>query len=87
MDEKEWEQRREERVGGWRDFVTKKVKGAEGDDKAKPKKTVGMLAPPKLKTNDEEKLYVQRPATEQFRAQVADLPKLKQPQQMKHRKD
>ena len=54
----EWEEKREVRVGGWRDFVTKK--GGKT-------KSVGELKPPKLKTNDEEKLYVQRPLGEQFR--------------------
>ena len=38
--EKEWEAKRDERVDGWRDFMTKS-KG-EGDEKAKAKKAVGV---------------------------------------------
>ena len=39
--EKEWEAKRDERVDGWRDFMTKSTKG-EGDEKAKAKKTLGV---------------------------------------------
>ncbi|KAF5834414.1 molecular chaperone [Dunaliella salina] len=52
--EKEWEASRETRVGGWREFMTKK-----GSSKA-----VGELKPPKLHSNDEDRLFVQRPARE-----------------------
>lgn len=55
--EQQWETSRDTRVGTWRDFQTK----------SKGKKAVGELKPVKLKTNDEEKLYVQRPVGEQFR--------------------
>eukprot|EP00798_Chlamydomonas_sp_ICE-L_P005648 gene5648-8973_t len=55
---KKWEETREERVGGWRDFVGTKTKG---------KKSVNELKAPKLKTNDEDKTYIQRPVGEQFR--------------------
>lgn len=55
---KEWEKTREQRVTTWHDYQK-----AKGD-----KKTVGMLKPPKLKTNDEDKLYVQRAVVrEEFR--------------------
>ena len=56
-----WEKTRDTRVGTWRDYL-KQQKGG------KKKKKGGMeLRPPKIKTNDEEKLYVQRPVGEQFR--------------------
>eukprot|EP00877_Chromochloris_zofingiensis_P002060 jgi/Chrzof1/11855/Cz06g12150.t1 len=56
--EKEWESTRESRVGNWRDYMTKKG----------GKKAVTQLKPPKQKTHDEDKLYVQRPVgPEQFR--------------------
>lgn len=45
--EKEWEATREQRVGTWRDFMNKKGP-----------KAVGEFKPPKLKANDEDKLYV-----------------------------
>lgn len=57
--EKKWEETRETRVGTWRDFMTKK--------KGSGSKVPGELKPPKMKTNDEERLYVQRPVGEQFR--------------------
>lgn len=64
---KEWEKTREQRVTTWHDYQK-----AKGD-----KKTVGMLKPPKLKTNDEDKLYVQRAVVrEEFRpGQAKGLPK------------
>lgn len=55
--DKEWESSRETRVGTWRDFM----------NSSKSKKAAGGLKPPKSKTNDEDKLYVQRPVGEQFR--------------------
>ncbi|KAI8474742.1 MAG: hypothetical protein J3K34DRAFT_406466 [Monoraphidium minutum] len=55
---KAWESNREGRVSNWRDYV----KGSKGKAKAPTQ-----LKPPKLKTNDEDKLYVQRPVGEQFR--------------------
>ena len=50
---KTWEQKRDKRVGDWRNFATKT---------AKKSKTValGGIKPPKQKTWDEEKTYVQR---------------------------
>eukprot|EP00210_Caulerpa_lentillifera_P008704 g8303.t1 len=57
-----WEKTREQRVGTWRDFMNNQKKG--GKRKAK---SVGELKPPPMKTNDQEKLYVQRCAVEQFR--------------------
>ncbi|KAG2430472.1 hypothetical protein HXX76_009995 [Chlamydomonas incerta] len=58
--EQNWEKSRDQRVTGWHDYL----KGGGN------KKSTGMLKPPKLKTNDDDKLYVQRPAGEQFRPQV-----------------
>uniref|UniRef100_A0A7S0RQJ3 J domain-containing protein n=1 Tax=Chlamydomonas leiostraca TaxID=1034604 RepID=A0A7S0RQJ3_9CHLO len=63
--EKEWEATREERVGTWRDFMTKKTG-----------KVVGELKPPKQRANDEDKLYVRRPAHEE-ELRPAQPPKLK----------
>ncbi|XP_002962433.2 J domain-containing protein spf31 [Selaginella moellendorffii] len=48
-DEQQWEETRENRVSNWRDFM----KGG--------KKSKGQLKPPKLKTEDPNKSYVQRP--------------------------
>lgn len=50
---KGWEQTREKRVGDWRDFATKK-------SSKKAKSAIGGIKPPKLKTWDEDKTYVQR---------------------------
>eukprot|EP00195_Chlamydomonas_chlamydogama_P010477 CAMPEP_0202899082 /NCGR_PEP_ID=MMETSP1392-20130828/7414_1 /ASSEMBLY_ACC=CAM_ASM_000868 /TAXON_ID=225041 /ORGANISM="Chlamydomonas chlamydogama, Strain SAG 11-48b" /LENGTH=328 /DNA_ID=CAMNT_0049585175 /DNA_START=45 /DNA_END=1032 /DNA_ORIENTATION=+ len=72
-DHKNWEANREARVNTWRDFASKKG----GGDSGKPKKALGELKPPKLKTNDEDKLYVQRPVGEQWRPPVDDKPKPK----------
>ncbi|GIL61772.1 hypothetical protein Vafri_16156 [Volvox africanus] len=55
--EKQWEHTRDQRVSTWHDYL----KGGGN------KKSTGMVKPPKLKTNDEEKLYVQRPVGEQHR--------------------
>ncbi|KXZ44045.1 hypothetical protein GPECTOR_75g769 [Gonium pectorale] len=55
--EKQWETSRDQRVSTWHDYL----KGGGN------KKSTGMVKPPKLKTNDEDKLYVQRPAGEQHR--------------------
>ncbi|KIY93264.1 hypothetical protein MNEG_14697, partial [Monoraphidium neglectum] len=55
---KAWESNRDSRVTNWRDYV----QGSKGKAKA-----ATQLKPPKLKTNDEDKLYVQRPVGEQFR--------------------
>ncbi|KAJ9520567.1 hypothetical protein QJQ45_007427 [Haematococcus lacustris] len=54
--EKEWEATREQRVGTWREFMA---------DASKSGKTVGELKPPKLRANDEDKLYVRRPVKEE----------------------
>eukprot|EP01023_Acetabularia_acetabulum_P025730 TRINITY_DN24567_c0_g1_i3.p1 TRINITY_DN24567_c0_g1~~TRINITY_DN24567_c0_g1_i3.p1 ORF type:complete len:305 (-),score=72.36 TRINITY_DN24567_c0_g1_i3:224-1138(-) len=54
-----WEDKREERVGGWRDFL-------KGGEKKKKKKIKG-IKPPKMKTHDEDKLYVQRSTLQQQR--------------------
>jgi len=49
-----WEERREERVGSWRNF--------QKNAKAKPGgKALGELKPPKLKEADADKSYVHRP--------------------------
>lgn len=53
--EKAWEGSRDQRVTTWHDYL-----------KGSGKKTQG-VKPPKLKTNDEDKLYVQRPVGEQHR--------------------
>jgi DnaJ family protein C protein 8 len=55
--EKAWESSRDTRVGTWRDYL----KGGAA------KKASKHLKPPKQKTWDEEKTYVQRPAGEQHR--------------------
>ncbi|GBF96662.1 hypothetical protein Rsub_09295 [Raphidocelis subcapitata] len=55
---KAWESNRESRVTNWRDYQ----KGPKGKAKAP-----AQLKPPKQKTHDEDKLYVQRPVGEQFR--------------------
>eukprot|EP00898_Chlorokybus_atmophyticus_P004131 jgi/Chlat1/4719/Chrsp30S04767 len=47
-----WENTRENRVGSWRDFMTKG---------SKTRKVVGQIKPPKLKTEDPDKRYIQRP--------------------------
>lgn len=54
--EKQWESTRDTRVGTWRDFMKKG--GTKGGVHIKP---------PKQKTFDEEKTYVQRPVGEQHR--------------------
>lgn len=54
--EKQWESSRDTRVGTWRDFMKKG--GTKGGTHIKP---------PKQKTWDEEKTYVQRPVGEQHR--------------------
>ncbi len=78
--EKQWEEKRDERVGDWRDFMNKKRGGGEAE--TKPKKAIGELKPPKLKTNDEDRLYVTRCVVEQFRP---DQTLVKQkPNQMKN---
>lgn len=59
-----WEKQRDQRVGSWRDFMNNKKK-SNGKKKAK---SLSELRPPQLKTQDEDKLYVQRCAVEQFRA-------------------
>lgn len=64
--EKGWEKTRENRVGSWRNFV----KGSK--DKGKK---VGGLKPPKAKTFDEDKAYMQRATTEQFRPPPMAVPK------------
>eukprot|EP00884_Botryococcus_braunii_P004679 jgi/Botrbrau1/14211/Bobra.0254s0001.1 len=56
---KNWEESREVRVGTWRDFVGKKGK--------KGVSMMGGIKPPKLKTEDEERTYIQRPVGEQYR--------------------
>jgi len=58
---KEWEENRESRVGTWRDF-------AKGNKSKKGKNlNLGGIRPPKLKMEDEDKTYIQRPVGEQFR--------------------
>ncbi|XP_031498305.1 J domain-containing protein spf31 [Nymphaea colorata] len=48
--EEQWEGTREERVSSWRDFMKTGKKGKKGE-----------IRPPKLKTEDPNKSYVQRP--------------------------
>lgn len=67
--EKGWEKTRENRVGTWRDFVK------SGKDGKKKKTGGGGLKPPKQKTFDQDKTYVQRPVGEQFRPPPAVAPK------------
>jgi DnaJ family protein C protein 8 len=55
--EKKWESTRDTRVGTWREYMNKGSK----------KKTAGHIKPPKAKTFDEDKTYVQRPVGEQHR--------------------
>ncbi|KAK4441344.1 DnaJsubfamily C member 8 [Sesamum alatum] len=54
--EEQWEGTREQRVSSWRDFM-------KGGKKVKK----GELRPPKLKTEDPNKSYVQRPVKRGFR--------------------
>jgi DnaJ family protein C protein 8 len=54
--EKQWESSRDTRVGTWRDYMKKG--GTKGG---------GHIKPPKQKTRDEERTYVQRPVGEQHR--------------------
>ncbi|CAL8461725.1 g1256 [Coccomyxa elongata] len=58
---KKWEETRENRVGTWRDFVQKKGKSKKGTN------MLGGIKPPKLKVEDEEHTYIQRPVQEQWR--------------------
>lgn len=60
--DKAWETGREARVGSWRDFMGNKSKRTKGGSAV-----LGGLKPPKSKTSDEDKRYVQRPVGEQFR--------------------
>jgi DnaJ homolog subfamily C member 8 len=55
--EKQWESTRDTRVGTWREYM----KGGGG------KKVAAHIKPPKAKTWDEERTYVQRPVGEQHR--------------------
>ncbi|KAJ4767350.1 hypothetical protein LUZ62_032631 [Rhynchospora pubera] len=48
--EEQWEETRENRVSSWRDFMKTGKKGKKGE-----------IKPPKLKTEDPNKSYVQRP--------------------------
>jgi DnaJ family protein C protein 8 len=60
-EEKQWEAEREERVGSWRTFASGKPRapGAKGAE--------GGIKPPKMKTEDPERRFVQRPVGEQLR--------------------
>ncbi|GBG84677.1 hypothetical protein CBR_g39052 [Chara braunii] len=49
-DNEKWEETRENRVNSWRDFMKSGKKGKKGE-----------LRPPKLKTEDPSKSYIQRP--------------------------
>lgn len=60
--DKAWETGREERVGTWRSFMGSKSKRTKGGSAA-----LGGLKPPKSKTSDDDKRYVQRPVGEQHR--------------------
>lgn len=55
-EERAWEDTREDRVGSWRSFMTKKSKKSKGGSMA-----LGGLKPPKAK-RDEDKSYIYRPA-------------------------
>jgi len=69
--DKDWESGRDERIGSWRNFVSgtgKKSKKSGGG-------AGGGLKPPKAKTNDEDKRYVQRPVGEQFRPPPPSAPR------------
>lgn len=48
--EEKWEETRDQRVSSWRDFMKTGKKGRKGE-----------IKPPKLKTEDPNKSYVQRP--------------------------
>jgi DnaJ family protein C protein 8 len=68
--DKDWESGRDERIGSWRNFVS------GGSKKTKKSKKSGSgfgggLKPPKAKTNDADKPYVQRPVGEQFKSPSA----------------
>ncbi|KAJ3674161.1 hypothetical protein LUZ60_006153 [Juncus effusus] len=52
--EEKWEETRETRVSSWRDFMKTGKKGRKGE-----------IKPPKLKTEDPNKSYVQRPVKKQ----------------------
>lgn len=54
--EKKWESTRETRVGTWREYMNKGSKKASSH-----------IKPPKQKTFDDDKTYVQRPVGEQHR--------------------
>eukprot|EP00958_Prasinococcus_capsulatus_P003030 scaffold269_cov404-Prasinococcus_capsulatus_cf.AAC.34 len=54
--EKEWEETREVRMDSWRDFQTKKKS-----------KTVGETKAPKMKEEDDEHTFIQRPVQRDFR--------------------
>lgn len=59
--DKAWESSRDGRVGTWRDFMA---------GKGGKKKAQGGIKPPKSKTRDDDKLYVQRAVgAEEFRPQ------------------
>ncbi|KAF8070952.1 spf31 [Scenedesmus sp. PABB004] len=68
--DKEWASTRDSRVGTWRDYLKK---GGS--------KVGGHIKPPKAKTHDEERLYVQRPVGEQHRPPP---PKPAGPKKQKH---
>ena len=48
--EEKWEETRDQRVSSWRDFMKTGKKARKGE-----------IKPPKLKTEDPNKSYVQRP--------------------------
>lgn len=82
-EEKQWDKGTEGRVSSWRDYQgVNKRQGEDNLEGSKAvKKAVGELKPPKLKANDDEKLFVVRNVTEQWRP--TNAPQMKQPQMKK----
>jgi DnaJ homolog subfamily C member 8 len=75
--DKDWESGRDERIGSWRNFVSgggKKTKKNKKRGSGGSGSGGGGLKPPKAKTNDEDKRYVQRPVGEQFRPPPPSAP-------------
>ncbi|KAL4527463.1 hypothetical protein Ndes2437A_g02625 [Nannochloris sp. 'desiccata'] len=76
--DKDWESGRDERIGSWRNFVSgsgKKSKKSKKSGGGGVGSVSGGLKPPKAKTNDEDKRYVQRPVGEQFRPPPPSAPR------------
>lgn len=84
--DKQWDQGTEERVNSWRDYqgVGKGKRPGEDDLEGSKgvKKAIGELKPPKIKTSDEDKTFITRNITEQFRP-TSTQPSMKQNQMKK----